>query len=224
MRRSLSGTAVLITGALVAACPTAAFADYSPSDFPSSSEVSEALETGGTWDRYVTKNSSKAGWVVGARPSRCASDRPYAAVTDRRYAYYNKLLNGPHAIRYSADVAIFKFSTKPRARAALEKIRAHVRSCPSYTEWVCTQCDGIFDVWQRMSPIRNVGDQTVAWAGKSMGNLGDRYRSAAILDRDNIIKVTVSIGGDTEGPVFPRLSPTKTEVRGLAEVAYNTLP
>ena len=224
MKRTSGGTATLLAGALLVATPVAAFADYSPSDFPSSAEVGDAIGRGGSWDRYLSKNYSNADWVLGARPARCASDGPFAAATDNRSASYSRMRSSSNQLAYNAQVAIYKFPNKAKARAALTKVQAHVRSCPSYTEWVCTQCDGIFDVWQRLSPIPNAGDRTVAWAGKFAGNIGERYRSAAVLDRDNIIKVSVSIFGDAGGSRFPSARPTKPELRKLAETAYSNLP
>lgn len=224
MRSASIGTAALLTGALLAATPAAAYADYSPSDFPSTADVSDAIGRGGSWERYLGKTYRSGDWVVGARPAQCASDRAYATVTHRRSAYYTKMRSSGSQLGYSAAVELYKFPSKARARAALKKVQAHVRSCPTYTEWVCTQCDGIFDVWQRISPVPNAGDKTVAWAGRSMGNIGDRYRSAAVLDRDNIIKVSVSIFGDAGGSRFPSARPTKPEVRDLAAAAYNNLP
>lgn len=227
MRRASIGTAALLAGVLLAAAPPAVYADYSPSDFPSTAEVSDAIGRAGTWSRYVTKTDRTGGWVVGARPSDCASDRSYAGVTNTRSAHYSEEVNASgRQLTYSASVSFYKFPSEAKARAALKRVQAQVRSCPRYTEWVCTQCDGIFDIWQRISPISNVGDRTVAWAGKSQGNIGDRYRSAAVLDRNNIIKATVatSIFGDPNGPRFPTAPPTKTELRDLAETAYATLP
>ena len=224
MKRISGGTATLLAGALLVATPVAALADYSPSDFPSSAEVGDAIGRGGSWDRYLSKNYSKADWVLGARPAQCASDGPFAAATDNRSASYGMMRSSTSRLGYNAQVAIYKFPSEAKARAALTKVQAHVRSCPSYTEWVCTQCDGIFDVWQRLSPIPNAGDRTVAWAGKLGGNVGERYRSAAVLDRDNIIKVSVSIFGDAGGSRFPSVRPTKPELRELAETAYSNLP
>lgn len=65
---------------------------------------------------------------------------------------------------------------------------------------------------QRRRPDRRVGRQFT-------GNIGERYRSAAVLDRDNIIKVSVSIFGDAGGSPFPAARPTKPELRELAETA-----
>jgi hypothetical protein len=121
-------------------------------------------------------------------------------------------------------VTLYRFSSRTSARSAVKKTKQHVRTCPGYTEWVCTHCDGICDVWQHLAPISNVGDRTVAWAGRLHGNVGERFRAAVVLDRRYAIKVQVSVGKDAGGLRFPAVRPTKGELRRLARYAYLSLP
>ncbi len=212
--RALIG--VVFVGGVLAGTIGPASASFSPSDFPTTND---------SWERYLTKNVYNGNSVVGARPARCASDTPFTKVLVRRSAYYNLLRQSAREPSASASVTLYKFGSRGKARAALKKVKRHVLACPSYTEWVCTNCDGIWDVWQQLASIPNVGDRTVAWAGRTMGNVGERFRTAAVLDRNYVIEVQLSIGKDAGGSSrFPSQRPPKSALREWAEAAYNSLP
>lgn len=208
---------VILTCWLAIVLPASAQAAFTPSDFPSAN-------ADGGWERYVSKNVYDSNTVVGARPARCASDKPFARSTVQRSAYYNRTRRTVNQPFYSASVTLYDFGSRGKASAALRKVKKHVRTCPSYTEWVCNNCDGIWDVWQKLAAISRVGDKTVAWAGRTMGNVGERYRSAAVLDRNYVIKVQIAVGKDAGGSRFPSDRPSKRTLRDFATVAYNALP
>ena len=127
---------------------------------------------------------------------------------------------------FSASVTLYRFGSSGAAKRALKRVKAHVKGCPKYTEWVCTQCDGIFDVWQQLASVPTIGDGTVAWAGRQMDNFGSRFRKAVVRDGRIVIEARVSVGSadPTVGPRFPSTRPTKGQLRKVATTAYWAAP
>lgn len=211
-----------ITGVLMVGAPVSAA--FTPGDFPTTSDVRDAIGRGGTWDRYVHKNYPDGDYVLGARPAQCASDRPFSDAVSSRSAYFTKQRLTARQVNYNASVTLYQFKSRAKARAAFAKVRVHVQSCPKYTQWYCTQCDGIDDVWQQPAQIPNVGDATYAWAGRSMSNFGERYRTAVVLDYKDIVQVKVAIMAKGISSPFPASRPSKPELRRWADIAYASAP
>ena len=214
-RIALAGVALLVAAA------TPSHADIGRSDFPSAAALEQAVGESEDWSRYVSKTDQ--GGVLGSRPRGCKSDGPFRAAREFRSATYWPNRADPGAdVAYTAGITVHRFGSARSAARAVKRARAFVTRCPKSTEWVCTQCDGIYTTWQRPTPLRRVGEQSVALAGRQMGNFGSRFRSVVARDATTVVRVSVAVGStDVDGPRFPTTRPTKAQVRAVAVEALD---
>lgn len=213
MKRALATTAC--AGLVFTAAPAAA--DIAPESFPSPGEVGVALGVTGAWTQTQYEPDSGRD-VVGARPSNCRSDRPFRDATEYQLATYET--DATSDTELFASIIQYRFTSSGRAKKSLKRVRATVKRCPKFTEWVCTECDGIADYRQKLSAIRQVGDRTVAYAGKSRSVLGSRYRTAVVRDGRRVFEVVLRVTSLDISPVYPTAGPSKRQLRRLAEVTY----
>jgi hypothetical protein len=189
-RRALAaGLVALLTA--VAVLPAGAVI---PRDaVPSTADVREAMDGTGSWMRVVVPPDE--GGPIGAKPRRCRSDLPFAAATDERSAYYTGTpRRGVDAESAVAQVIVLRFASRGDAADAVRASIRQIRGCDAWTEWVCTQCDGIADLTARPTRLGQVGQQSVAWAGTSFSNGKARQRVVVARSGATVVRVTASYG------------------------------
>lgn len=210
-----AGIAVVCLGLVVAAAGPSP-ASITRSDFPSAAAVEQAVGQSQGWSRYLSKPNQ--GGVLGSRPRGCRSDLPFKQEREfRRATYWPNQPDAGATVAYTAGITVHRFSSARAAARAMKRAQTFVKRCPKSTEWVCTQCDGIYTTWQRLTRLRRVGDQSFAVVGRQMENFGSRFRSVVARDGRIVIRADVSTGStDVDGPRFPTTRPTKAQVRAVA--------
>ena len=209
----VSATAVALTAAV-----TPASAKLRPSDFPSASKVRAVLEGSGRWQRKWRQPVV----MIGSRPARCDSARPFRDASQGLSASYSKRrIPWDQQQDKWATVTVYEYESAESARAAVAAARTLANSCPKSTEWYCTQCDGVITYWR--SPVGRppVGASATSWIGKTEDLGRTRYRTVVASSRNLVLEITLYTGTrpGTTPFRFPPVTPSrKKAVRLTREI------
>jgi hypothetical protein len=218
--RVISRAVSVLAGAMLvgASVPATAGAAITRSDFPSLSYVKTAIGGSGAWGRAFSREGP-----LGAKPARCRSDLPFSAAREYRSAWYNGPLRSTRSLTGVTSIKVYRFGSASSARRAMAKAEAFVTDCPKSTEWVCTNCDGVWDIRRKLAPARRVGTQSFAWKEVSAG-LGVE-NSRVIAARTGRTVVVVNVGHQTD-PVDARTpkAPSWSRAEVIAKEAIRKAP
>lgn len=212
------GILVLAVGVVGSAVPAQAV--ISRSDLPSKPVVKSLLNGTGRW-YGATYEDTRA---LGARPAGCRSDLQMGRFReDRGRRYGGQQVGLPPGLVADARVEVFRYASVRAATRAVVRNGTYPQRCPRVVEWVCTQCDGVWTTWRSRVAVRAVGQQSVAWRFREIGN--PKSTGFTVVARDGATVVKVSVRRDRypgEGAfVYPKPIPKKKAVQ-LARIALRT--
>ena len=214
-RRRVLVLVIALVGAMLA--PSTSAAEISSSDFPSKAAVKSELDGTGRWFTSVA-GSARA---LGAKPARCRSDLQMLSFAEDRVRSYSGLQRGlPTSVSGEAQVAVFRYKNASEAHLAVKRNASYPQRCPKTTEWVCTDCDGVWTTWRKRVAAPQVGRESVVWHYRRIGNF--KHNGYGVVARRGRLVVRVEVGRlrtPLEGSfTYPPLI-SKTEALKVARMA-----
>ncbi|QIX27179.1 hypothetical protein ncot_11645 [Nocardioides sp. JQ2195] len=189
------------------------------SDFLAKRTVKASMNGVGEWRAY--RGSFK---TVGGKPRDCRSDEQMLDYDEARSKSYHGRESGlPRSVWSGAEIVILRYADADSARRAVRRNGSYPRRCPKVTEWVCTECDGIWTTWRTKVPAVTVGAQSVAWKFREVGNFKSNGHAVVARRGSTVVRVTVTRTRDVtmkDGWVYPQLV-RKRVVTRLARKALN---
>lgn len=210
------GIAVVLSpglGASAAPAPrelVAAPAVISADQFLTRSPVRRELAGRGKWVRNLGEPDFLP---LGANPAQCRSDLPFAGAVASQGAFYFGPLRSTKRFYGEAQVTVREYPDAAAAQAAVTAAAAFAIACPQSTEWVCEQCDGVWDYQRTPARGRKVGEQSTAWSQDSQGLA--RARGRVIVARSGVTVVEV-YAGRTNDPTDTKVPKPPTWKRTVA--------
>lgn len=202
----------LVASSSVASPPVgaaAARADIVRSDFPSKAYVKSVMRGKGQW--YSGLGDPNAG-PLDAIPAQCRSNLTLASATEFRSRSYTGPVKRSSKYLGQVQATIYRFATRATARQAVNYLAAQVAACPQYREWVCQDCDGVWDVTQRPIAGHRVGTQSTAWNSRRAGlGISNGHVIAARTGKVVVVVEVAHQGDPVELRTPPRPSWAKTE-------------
>jgi hypothetical protein len=142
---------------------------------------------------------------------------------DRGRGYYSPPAGPSDDVGALAKVDVYRYDSVRAARQAVSQNASYPQRCPKVTEWVCTQCDGIWTTWRTRVPAAQVGAQSVAWRFRELSNA--KAKGYTIVARRGTTVVRVTVGRSRypgDGPfTYPERIAKKKAV-ALARIALRT--
>ncbi|WP_134768220.1 hypothetical protein [Nocardioides sp. 1609] len=216
---SMSLSPVLPGAVGAAASPTARAA---PTGLPAAPEVKAAVGGQGAWRVYPGDIAA-----LGSRPAGCRSDEQMLAYRGVQARWYSGRERGvPRAVHTGAEIAVLRYADAAAARAAVRNNESYPRRCPRVTEWVCEECDGISTTRRTRVPVARLGDQSVAWSLRAVGNAKSAGYTVVARRGRSVVRVTLTRTRDMVADApwrYPRSMP-KREVVRLARVTLRAGP
>lgn len=188
------------------------------STLPSLAAVKKAMHGRGVWNR--NRGSID---VVGSKPSACNSQALMLNYRDVRVRLYSGQEKGlPRSIWSNANATVFRYPDVASAKRAVANTASYARRCPEVTEWVCTECDGIWTTWRTRVRAPQIGAQRVIWRFREQGNFKSNGYTVVARRGATVVRVTVSRTRDVSGAHGWRYPP-RIEKKVAVRVARLTL-
>lgn len=191
--------------------PGTAHARIDRSDLLSKATVKAMMNGTGRWQSSIFPVRRP----LGAKPTRCRSDKPMGSYRQSRgRSYYGKVRGGSDNTDRSVNTLVYRYDTRKAAKMAMQLLKDYATDCPRTVEWVCTQCDGIFTAFRKSVVTRRVGQQSTAWRLREKANgFGKGYVIAARKQRTIVRTSVVNVlFPDQSGIRFPKAPPRSTTV------------
>ena len=191
--------AVLLGVLILVEAPLSATAAIPRTEFPSATQVKASMLGKGAWHRSLGEADAGA---VGARPSQCRSEQPFAAATEFRNSFVRGSVGRK---RYSgvAQVTVYRFASTQTATDAMSGLPGFLSECARSVEWWCENCDGIATIYRTPAAARRVGEQSVAWNQRSVGMGVANGHAIAARDGSTIVVTVASHLTDPEHLTAP---------------------
>lgn len=191
-------TALVVALGLMGTTAAPAQAAITDSDFPKKQQVKVLLKGKAPWTRHLA-----SGRPLGATPVACRSDLPYGGAVEYRSAWYYGGLARTSKYTGHAEIQIYRFTSTKDARAAMKRVKAFVTGCPTTTEWVCEQCDGIAKIQRHPSAKHAVGKQSYSWTERRLGMGAERARIIAARTGRTVVVTTAAHQTDPTILTYP---------------------
>jgi hypothetical protein len=207
------GVALVGMSAAPAATPV-----VTSSHLPSKAKVKDIYNGSGSWFRAVGAPNSAP---LGAKPSQCRSDLPFAGALASRGAAYSGPIHNVRKYFGSADVTLYRFASVALASQAIDNASGFAAACPTSDEWVCEECDGIATFHRTPATGHKVGTESVAWNQRTDGMGMTRGHVIVARYGKQVVVVYAANGTDPDITNYPT-SASWSRTESLARAALKS--
>lgn len=189
------------------------------SDFPKRTKVKATMGGKGPWATYPGGKFK----ALGSDPEECRSDVQMLDYDEARQRYFSGHERGaPKNIFTATQIAVLHYPDTAAARAAVKRNATYAERCPDVTEWVCTDCDGVYRTWRTAVPAPRVGGRSTMWSFKEVGNLKASGYTVVAQRGNVVVRVTATRTNSNYRAArgYPKLISKKATL-SLARLALN---
>ena len=98
----------------------------------------------------------------------------------------------PDSVWGDVQIAVFRYETAGEAHRAVKRSGSYPDRCPETTEWVCTDCDGVWTAWRNRVAAPEVGTESVVWHYRRIGNF--KHNGYGVVARRGELVIRVEVG------------------------------